>query len=77
MSSAVVVIGALRVKYAEKSSRQNFQLQNLKIVWSKLYNIKNSKTASSESTVITLNIGTPRPATVVVLNIKQFNFTFK
>ena len=28
-------------------------------------------------TVITLNIGTPRPATVVVLNIKQFNFTLK
>ena len=28
-------------------------------------------------TVITLNIGTPRPATVVVLNIKQFNFTMK
>ena len=26
-------------------------------------------------TVKTLNIGTPRPATVVVLNIKQFNFT--
>ena len=30
-----------------------------------------------ESTVKTLNIGTPRPATVVVLNIKQFNFTMK
>ena len=29
------------------------------------------------ATVITLNIGTPRPATVVVLNIKQFNFTLK
>ena len=29
------------------------------------------------STVKTLNIGTPRPATVVVLNIKQFNFTMK
>ena len=28
-------------------------------------------------TVKTLNIGTPRPATVVVLNIKQFNFTTK
>ena len=28
-------------------------------------------------TLITLNIGTPRPATVVVLNIKQFNFTLK
>ena len=28
-------------------------------------------------TVITLNIGTPRPATVVVLNIKQFNVTLK
>ena len=28
-------------------------------------------------TVITLHIGTPRPATVVVLNIKQFNFTLK
>ena len=35
--------------------------------------------ASSEltATVKTLNIGTPRPATVVVLNIKQFNFTMK
>ena len=28
-------------------------------------------------TVLTLNIGTPRPATVVVLNLKQFNFTLK
>ena len=28
-------------------------------------------------TLITLNIGTPRPATVVVLNIKQFNFTLE
>ena len=28
-------------------------------------------------TVKTLNIGTPRPATVVVINIKQFNFTRK
>ena len=31
----------------------------------------------SLTTIITLNIGTPRPATVVVLNIKQFNFTLK
>ena len=30
-----------------------------------------------KSTVKTLNIGTPRPATVVVLNMKQFNFTMK
>ena len=30
-----------------------------------------------ETTVKTLNIGTPRPATVVVLNIKQFYFTMK
>ena len=29
------------------------------------------------NTVKTLNIGTARPATVVVLNIKQFNFTMK
>ena len=29
------------------------------------------------NTVKTLNIGTPRPATVVILNIKQFNFTMK
>ena len=28
-------------------------------------------------TVKTLNIGTPRPAIVVVLNIKQFSFTMK
>ena len=28
----------------------------------------------SNYTVITLYIGTPRPATVVVLNINQFNF---
>ena len=34
-------------------------------------------TMSSENTVKTLNIGTPRPATVVVLNIKQFCFTMK
>ena len=33
--------------------------------------------AGNHSTVITLNIGTPRPATVVVLNIKQFDFTLK
>ena len=31
----------------------------------------------SHVTVKTLNIGTPRPTTVVVLNIKQFNFTMK
>ena len=29
------------------------------------------------ATVKALNIGTPRPATVVVLNIKQFYFTMK
>ena len=29
------------------------------------------------TTVKTLNIGTPRRATVVVLNMKQFNFTMK
>ena len=29
------------------------------------------------NTVIILNIGTPRPATTVVLKIKQFNFTLK
>ena len=29
------------------------------------------------NTVKTLNIGTPRPATVFVLNIKQINFTMK
>ena len=29
------------------------------------------------STVKTLNIGTPRLTTVVVLNIKQFNFTMQ
>ena len=28
-----------------------------------------------ECTVKTLNIGTPGPATVVVLNVKQFYFT--
>ena len=32
---------------------------------------------SRTTTVKTLNSGTPRPATVVVLNIKQFNFTRK
>ena len=32
---------------------------------------------TSGFTVKTLNIGTPRPATVVVLNIKPFNFTMK
>ena len=31
----------------------------------------------TRDTVITLNIGTPRPATLVVLTIKQFNFTLK
>ena len=31
----------------------------------------------SSSTVKTLNIGTPRLTTVVVLNIKQFNFSLK
>ena len=29
------------------------------------------------TTVKTLNIGTPRPATVVILTIKQCNFTMK
>ena len=35
--------------------------------------------SQQKRTVKTLNIGTPRPATVpvVVLNIKQFNFTRK
>ena len=28
-------------------------------------------------TVKTLNIGTPRPATIAALNIKPFNFTMK
>ena len=31
----------------------------------------------AQSTVKTLNIGTPRLNTVAVLNIKQFNFTMK
>ena len=34
-------------------------------------------TLIEDHTVKTLNIGTPRPATIVVLNIKQFNFTMK
>ena len=34
-------------------------------------------TVEKRFTVKTLNNGTPRPATVVVLNIKQFNFTMK
>ena len=34
-------------------------------------------TTTMTTTVKTLNIGTPRPATVGVLNIKQFNFTMK
>ena len=41
----------------------------------KFTDIYRSKITSD--TVITLNIGTPRPATVVVLYIKQFNFTLK
>ena len=36
-----------------------------------------SSLLSTGGTVKTLNIGTPRPATVVVLNLKQFNFTMK
>ena len=35
------------------------------------------KTVHTVNTVKTLNIGTPRPATVVVFNIKQFYFTMK
>ena len=35
------------------------------------------KRFQSITTVKTLNIGTPRPATVVVLIIKQFNLTMK
>ena len=31
----------------------------------------------NELTVKTLNIGTPRLTTIVVLNIKQFNFTMQ
>ena len=38
---------------------------------------ENYSTNNYSITVKTLNIGTPRPATVVVLNIKQFNFTMK
>ena len=30
-----------------------------------------------QCTVKTLNIGTPRPVTVAVLNLKHFNFTMK
>ena len=41
------------------------------------FNITDLRVSASKSTVITPNIGTPRPATVVVLNIKQFNFTLK
>ena len=37
----------------------------------------NPSYAKNENTVKTLNIGTPRPATVVVFNIKPFNFTMK
>ena len=39
--------------------------------------IKSKHDLNFMNTVITLNIGTPRPATAVVLNIKQFNFTLK
>ena len=42
-----------------------------------LYEFHRSAMGADYGTVITLNIGTPRPATVVVLNIKQFNFTLK
>ena len=57
-------------------------------IWSQVYNerqiemrqyisfIKPRK-FDTAGTVKTLNIGTPRPATVVVLNMKQFNFTMK
>ena len=37
----------------------------------------NMKWPLGSGTVKTLNIGTLRPAAVVVLNIKQFNFTMK
>ena len=47
-------------------------------VWTDmLLSLPERKFRKSYSTVKTLNIGTPRPATVVVLNIKQFNFTRK
>ena len=47
---------------------QSLQLQQDIIVRSQLQPM-------FQVTVKTLNIGTPRPATVVVLNIKQFNFS--
>ena len=40
-------------------------------------NAENLFTNFIQDTVKTLNIGTPRPATVAVLNLKQFNFTMK
>ena len=42
-----------------------------------IYTVLPSANNIQDHTVKTLNIGTPRPATVVVLNIKQFNFTMK
>ena len=50
------------------------------LTWIALMNCmgnNNSYFVSTNTTIKTLNIGTPRPATVVVLNIKQFNFTMK
>ena len=53
------------------------QISTFMLVLSRETSACNQSGLPARSTVKTLNIGTPRPATVVVLNIKQFNFTMK
>ena len=52
---------------------------DVKIVHGKngLNNIINTLSSTEKNTIKTLKIGTPRLTTIVVINIKQFNFTMQ
>ena len=56
-----------------------FSVPNGKLIFLGVLNRKSMVLGVSvlRLTVKTLSIGTPRPATVVVLNLNQFNFTMK
>ena len=75
-SAQVIQINYFHIAIYMKSSRFSKCLK-MKFIYSYLLL---SQTLMSQSTVKTLNIGnigTPRLTTVVVLNIKQFNFTMQ
>ena len=68
-------------KHFVRPTSARLQFGDMPLLHSLLPNLKLEQTKGVQlfqrPTVITLNIGTPRPAAVVVLNIKQFNFTLK